>query len=589
MHETLKAILNRVNSLKEKFTGHEENREALQDIEILAVLINELLVKGARDEQDNWQEKTRLLEDTLNNLEAEQKQKYSEFENILEAKEKALKEAEWQLEKAEKDISSIKQFYEEKTAILEENNKTLNNKMESLGKSYLEKDKTKERELGELAGKFKIFEEAVYRTTEENADLKALVARNNVEAEYLRDMLKTNTANNEKKIEELTQKAQSAVNSNETANKELAVLKESLQISTENYERQVEGLSKELAGNKNQNKNMEKELKELKDVELKRLNLEFERSENLNRELESRIRELKSGETRIIEDFEERIKNYKKEITELKYKYGRLNQDHLNLDEAVAMSRKKSAKLENNYWEFIKNTAHGFSHLFRNNLSIINSTVELCIFAMKKFDAKNNDAAKLHESLKTDLTAVTAEVKKMTKNIKTYVELSEMPDISLAGYSLAQVISGVINTNMDNITKQGIVINDYKSEFLEGCLGDKESIRVAFSEIILNAIEALPLGGKINLESSIFSEDKEDFVTIKITDSGAGIDESIHSKVLLPFFTTKQGRDGLGLSRAHKNIVLNRGSLLVEKNTGTGTTVVVTLLREKKNASDTNN
>ena len=112
---------------------------------------------------------------------------------------------------------------------------------------------------------------------------------------------------------------------------------------------------------------------------------------------------------------------------------------------------------------------------------------------------------------------------------------------------------------------------------------DKDQIIQVFTNLVNNAITAMPNGGNLTIELS----DDENFVIIKIADTGVGIPEENLSKIFEPFFTTKEvGKGtGLGLAIAYGIIKMHRGSIDVESNADpscgpTGTTFTIKLPRK---------
>jgi len=104
--------------------------------------------------------------------------------------------------------------------------------------------------------------------------------------------------------------------------------------------------------------------------------------------------------------------------------------------------------------------------------------------------------------------------------------------------------------------------------------GDISELREAFTNIIFNAVEAMPNGGKIVIETQT---DRKS-VSVSFTDSGTGITDEVKPKIFDPFFTTKGVKNtGLGLSVAYGIIQRHHGDIQIESQQGQGTTVVVRL------------
>jgi two-component system, NtrC family, sensor kinase len=111
---------------------------------------------------------------------------------------------------------------------------------------------------------------------------------------------------------------------------------------------------------------------------------------------------------------------------------------------------------------------------------------------------------------------------------------------------------------------------------------DDERIRKALEDLMINAVEAMPGGGA--LEVGIEGDRIQ--VIITIHDSGRGISRENMDNILIPFFTTKPAGEGtgLGLATAYASVKMHGGKLTVESNADpdagpTGTTVQIALPR----------
>jgi len=104
--------------------------------------------------------------------------------------------------------------------------------------------------------------------------------------------------------------------------------------------------------------------------------------------------------------------------------------------------------------------------------------------------------------------------------------------------------------------------------------GDAVLLRQAFTNLIGNALEAMPGGGKLTIKA----EKGEREAIFKVSDTGHGIPDALKEKVFLPFYTTKEKGTGLGLAIVHSIIQSHGGSVEVESSSqGTVFTVRIPL------------
>lgn len=103
---------------------------------------------------------------------------------------------------------------------------------------------------------------------------------------------------------------------------------------------------------------------------------------------------------------------------------------------------------------------------------------------------------------------------------------------------------------------------------------DPTLMRQAFSNLIQNALEAMPEEGEIRI--TILNRPAWG-LAVKISDTGIGIPKEHLDKIFLPFYTTKEKGTGLGLALVHKIILAHNGQISVESTEGSGTTFTVRL------------
>jgi signal transduction histidine kinase len=100
---------------------------------------------------------------------------------------------------------------------------------------------------------------------------------------------------------------------------------------------------------------------------------------------------------------------------------------------------------------------------------------------------------------------------------------------------------------------------------------DAGLLKQAFLNLILNAIQAMPQGGVMTIESGL----RNSQIEIIVSDTGSGIPEENRKKLFSPFFTTRKNGTGLGLAITHRIIANHGGTIDVTSQPGAGTTFTV--------------
>jgi two-component system, NtrC family, sensor kinase len=123
---------------------------------------------------------------------------------------------------------------------------------------------------------------------------------------------------------------------------------------------------------------------------------------------------------------------------------------------------------------------------------------------------------------------------------------------------------------------QGIGIATNFEEPLPELLCDADQIRQVILALMVNAVEAMPAGGRLEIEAKRARGAK---LQLRVKDTGEGIPPEALPHIFEPFFTTKQDRmgTGLGLAIAHSILEQHGGSIAVEETSGSGTTLLVIL------------
>ena len=97
---------------------------------------------------------------------------------------------------------------------------------------------------------------------------------------------------------------------------------------------------------------------------------------------------------------------------------------------------------------------------------------------------------------------------------------------------------------------------------------DREQLKQVMLNLLMNAIQAMPDGGQLALGAQIPGNSR--WIQLSIQDSGTGIPPEDMKKLFDPFFSTKEGGVGLGLSIAHRIIDQHHGKIEVESQPGKG-------------------
>lgn len=140
--------------------------------------------------------------------------------------------------------------------------------------------------------------------------------------------------------------------------------------------------------------------------------------------------------------------------------------------------------------------------------------------------------------------------------------------------SLNQLLNDSLDLARDRIELKNITVNKEFDESLPDVQVDADKMKIAFLNLIMNAIEAMQENKGV---LTVATEKVKDTCFIRIGDNGIGMDEEQMHRIFEPYFTSKAKGSGLGLTNT-QNIILNhKGIIYAQSEVGKGTTFIVEL------------
>lgn len=227
----------------------------------------------------------------------------------------------------------------------------------------------------------------------------------------------------------------------------------------------------------------------------------------------------------------------------------------------------------------IARLASGVAHEVKNPLGVILGGIN---YLEKRISPKKKD-------LLEALSMIKDGIKRANRIVESLLDFSKIDKLRLKPEdinSILEVSSDLVKTKTE--FKNIKVIKEMK-EGMPRVLVDRNKIEQVFINVLLNAMQAMPKGGKVIIRSYNKRFEKADgggrfkngeaVIVIEIEDKGMGISEESMKKLFEPFFTTKgaEGGTGLGLSTSQNIIIMQGGLIDVESKKGKGTKVIITL------------
>jgi len=207
--------------------------------------------------------------------------------------------------------------------------------------------------------------------------------------------------------------------------------------------------------------------------------------------------------------------------------------------------------------------AAGFAHEIRNPLTSINILIHSL--------TENLPSGNSHRE---DLKVIEEEINRINEILDRFLRFAKPAPPLLERTDVATIFEETLQLIRPRIEKQLIVVQK-EFQALPIILMDREQMKQVALNLLLNAVQAMPKGGTLMLRGQN-SEDGQ-WIRISIQDSGMGIPNEDMNKLFDPFFSTKEGGVGLGLSIAHRIIDQHHGKIEVESTPGEGTLFTIWL------------
>jgi len=215
--------------------------------------------------------------------------------------------------------------------------------------------------------------------------------------------------------------------------------------------------------------------------------------------------------------------------------------------------------------------ASGVAHDFNNALAVILGNIQLLLYQLDRLGVQE-----VRQQLR-NLEQAAKDAAETVRRIQEFTGLRR--DREFVSVPIGEVIKEVVTITQprwrDQAQERGIPIElTTQSDEAPLVFGSPSELREVLTNIVFNAIEAMPEGGTIALSS----QPHGNWVEVKIHDTGTGMPEEVKKRIFDPFFTTKGvSNSGLGLSVSYGIVKRHGGEILVESEPGKGTTFILRL------------
>ena len=205
----------------------------------------------------------------------------------------------------------------------------------------------------------------------------------------------------------------------------------------------------------------------------------------------------------------------------------------------------------------------GVAHEVKNPLNAILLHVEV---ARSKLARGDTDVAQQME-------IVSREILRLDRVVKTFLDFTRPVELHFTNVELHELLSEILELARPQAESSQIQVRVDEDARGGEVRVDRDLLKQAFLNVVVNAIESMPNGGELRFESRTNSETAE----IRISDTGPGIPPNIRDKIFLLYFTTKIAGSGIGLAMTFRIVQLHDGTIDFTSESGKGTTFSIRL------------
>ena len=217
--------------------------------------------------------------------------------------------------------------------------------------------------------------------------------------------------------------------------------------------------------------------------------------------------------------------------------------------------------------EAIGQLAGGIAHDFNNMLTAITGYAELLAHSFDEGDARAEDVGQIQKAA-GHAAALTRQLLAFSRK---QVLLPQRVDVNDVLHGLECMLARTLGAEVELTTSF--------ADTLAAVETDPDQLAQVVLNFALNGRDAMPAGGCLTIATSEVELEGKPFVSVEVTDTGIGMDEETRTRVLEPFFTTKDtGKGtGLGLATAYGFVSQSGGRIEIESTVGQGSTFRVLL------------
>lgn len=215
--------------------------------------------------------------------------------------------------------------------------------------------------------------------------------------------------------------------------------------------------------------------------------------------------------------------------------------------------------------------SRSIAHEIRNPLNFISLSIDHIREKYKPAEGQE------HEAFDALIVNIKKEIQRVSRFAESFLEFSRPLELSMQKTDIGMLIEDVLALVMAKARKEHIdIVREYRST--PQLLIDPEFIKTCLYNVILNAFQAMPDGGKLFIRTA----DADNRFVLSLEDTGTGVSEDLAGKIFDPFFTTKSKGLGLGLALTKRVVEEHGGKVEFRSVEGKGSVFTMVFPEERK-------
>jgi signal transduction histidine kinase len=211
----------------------------------------------------------------------------------------------------------------------------------------------------------------------------------------------------------------------------------------------------------------------------------------------------------------------------------------------------------------ISRISSGVAHEVKNPLNAILLHVEV---ARSKLSRGDTDVAE-------QMDIIAREILRLDRVVRTFLDFTRPVELQLQTVPMQELVSEIVELARPQTAASNITVSVKQETDGVDVRVDRDLVKQAVLNVMVNAMQAMPDGGELSFEASATRNTAE----LRISDTGPGIPPELRDKIFRLYFTTKSQGSGIGLAMSFRIVQLHDGTIDFTSELGKGTTFLIRL------------